>query len=177
FRHHCRYRLTLVANFGHRQRVILDLGKGVGTDLNEGLGLLCYLWPGQRADYSGNSFSCRSVNADDPCVGVWRPDKSQIEHFPQLDVVGKLAPSPQQAIVFLAGKRLTHPVFLFSSGIQFGAPCRGSRLSLTLSANRRSTSGHSFYPAAPATRRPPTPERRRPGPHPAKPLWFLHPQE
>jgi len=37
-------------------------------------------------------------------VGVWRPDKSQIEHFPQLDVVGKLAPSAQQAIVFLAGK-------------------------------------------------------------------------
>ena len=76
----------------------------VRTDLNEWLGLLCYLWPGQRADYPGNSFSCRSVNADDLCVGVWRPDKSQIEHFPQLDVVGKLAPSAQQAIVFLAGK-------------------------------------------------------------------------
>jgi len=30
FRHHCRYRLALVTNLGHRQRVIFDLGKGSG---------------------------------------------------------------------------------------------------------------------------------------------------
>ena len=87
------------------------------------------------------------------CVGVWRADKSQIEHFPQLDVVGKLAPSAQQAIVFLAGKRLAHPaLFLVSFGQGqlpkvMRAPCRGSQLQPMLPADRRSISAHSSLPS------------------------------
>ena len=102
--HHCRYRLTLVTNLGHRQRVIFNFGKRVGTDLNEWLGLMHDLRAGQSADHFGKSFSGRSVDADDLCMRIRRPDKSQIKHLAQLDVIGKLAPSAQQAILFLARK-------------------------------------------------------------------------
>ena len=73
---------------------------------------------GQRADHSGNSFGCRSIDADDLCVGIRRTHESQVEHLAQLDVVGKLAPAAQQAILFLARKRFADPVFLVSFGPQ-----------------------------------------------------------
>ena len=53
FGHHRGYRLALIAHFGCGQRIIFDLGEGIGTDFDEGLGLGYDLGSGQDAGDAG----------------------------------------------------------------------------------------------------------------------------
>ncbi len=110
--YHRSHRLTLVANFGHCQRVIFDFGEGIRADLDKRLGLLRDLGTRQNADNAGKRLGGRGVNTDDLRVSIGRAHESQIEHLAQLDVVGKLAASAQQAILFLARKRFAYPAFI-----------------------------------------------------------------
>jgi hypothetical protein len=48
---------------------------------------------GNRAHYPGQRFGSGGVDAADPRVRIGRAHKAEIEHFAQLDVVGKLAPA------------------------------------------------------------------------------------
>ena len=56
-------------------------------------------------------FGSRDVDAHDLRVSVRRAHEAQVEHIAQLDVVGKLAPTAQQAVLFLARKWLAYPGF------------------------------------------------------------------
>ena len=88
----------------------LNLAGGIRRDLNEGLRLRRDLNTNQRANHSRERFRGRHIDAHNLRVCVGRPHESQIQHLAQLDIICKLAPPAQQAVFFLARKRLPHPV-------------------------------------------------------------------
>src|SRR5712671_5184966 len=113
-------RLSLVKDFAHGHGEVANFLRVVGTDFDERLGLRGNLLSGNRAYYPWQHFGRGSVNAYDPRVRIRRAHKPEIEHFAQLDVVGKLAPATQQPVLFLTRKRRAYPwsaaVLLFFFG-------------------------------------------------------------
>src|SRR5258708_20831019 len=94
-RDHSGYWLTLVKDFAHGHREVTNFLRVVGTDFDEGLRLPGDLLAGNHAHDAGQRFGSGVVDTDDTRVPIRRAHKATIEHFAQLDVVGKLAPAAQ----------------------------------------------------------------------------------
>src|SRR5438105_14959929 len=94
-RDHSGDRFTLIKDFAHGHGEVAYFLRLVGTNFDEGLGLLGNFFAGNRAHYPGKRFGSGGVHTDDTRVRIRRAHKAEIEHFAQLDVIGELAPAAQ----------------------------------------------------------------------------------
>jgi len=96
------YRFSLITDLVDSHRVIANLLGMLGSDFDERLRVVGHFLSRDRADHAGKSCSGGSIDADDPRMCVGRAHEAEVEHFAELDVVGKFAAAAQEAVFFLA---------------------------------------------------------------------------
>src|SRR5205807_8661497 len=97
FREYGSHGFALVSNFIDREREIANLGAGLGADFNEWLGEWLDLFAGQRTRDPRQPLSPGGIHLEDARMGIGRAHETEIQHFADFDVVGKLAAAAQQA--------------------------------------------------------------------------------